>query len=294
MEFRLKTLSPIWTGGIDQKCDKLHETGIIGSLRWWYEALVRGLGGNACDPSDSNNRCMYDTNMKQNSICVACNLFGCTGWSRKFRIVVVDSNNKLVTSELQKDMVIVLKFIELKPLFSVEKWLIYKTLWLISEYGSIGGKTIFKPSEDTKKQNKFHHQDFGLISLESTPPEFTKGQKETVQEFFKNFRLVSTHPEWPNLNFFFFAKGQYLTRLQMNNLMGLSNDGKKFINQGVLESYLKGEIGKSKKIFSFQAGGGRIWGYVKYNNMLSLIEEKFKDFGVTALIKGSDVIEKEL
>ncbi|HHF52316.1 MAG TPA: type III-B CRISPR module RAMP protein Cmr1, partial [Candidatus Aminicenantes bacterium] len=39
---KIKTLTPIWTGGVGGRCDRLHETGIIGSLRWWYEAIVRG------------------------------------------------------------------------------------------------------------------------------------------------------------------------------------------------------------------------------------------------------------
>lgn len=40
----LKTLTPLWTGGADGRSDRLHTTGIIGSLRWWYEGIVRGLG----------------------------------------------------------------------------------------------------------------------------------------------------------------------------------------------------------------------------------------------------------
>ena len=55
-ELKIKTLTPIWTGGVEGKCDRLHETGIIGSMRWWYEAIVRGLGGYACDPT-GEGRC---------------------------------------------------------------------------------------------------------------------------------------------------------------------------------------------------------------------------------------------
>ena len=45
MGIRLRTLTPLWTGGVETgKMDRIHETGIIGSLRWWYETLVRGLG----------------------------------------------------------------------------------------------------------------------------------------------------------------------------------------------------------------------------------------------------------
>jgi CRISPR-associated protein Cmr1 len=42
LSITLKTLTPLWTGGADGKVDRIHETGIIGSLRWWYEAIVRG------------------------------------------------------------------------------------------------------------------------------------------------------------------------------------------------------------------------------------------------------------
>lgn len=94
----LKTLTPLWTGGVDQSCDRLHETGLIGSLRWWYEALVRGLGGEACDPTE--NGCSFDEDKYRNSkaegrprfldagVCDACQLFGCTGWACGFRLLV--------------------------------------------------------------------------------------------------------------------------------------------------------------------------------------------------------------
>ncbi len=38
MQIQLKTLTPLWTGGVETgKMDWLHETGIIGSLRWRAE-----------------------------------------------------------------------------------------------------------------------------------------------------------------------------------------------------------------------------------------------------------------
>jgi CRISPR-associated protein Cmr1 len=86
----LKTLTPLWTGGVDGTCDRLHETGLIGSLRWWYEALVRGLGGYACDPTEHS--CTFDEERYRKSradderqrlrdagVCDVCQLFGCTG-----------------------------------------------------------------------------------------------------------------------------------------------------------------------------------------------------------------------
>jgi len=85
LELTLKTLTPLWTGGVDKTCDRLHETGIIGSLRWWYEAIVRGLGGEACDPT-SDDRCTYDPQKGWSSVCHVCQIFGCTGLSRGFRV----------------------------------------------------------------------------------------------------------------------------------------------------------------------------------------------------------------
>ena len=38
---KIKTLTPLWTGGVDTTTDRLHETGIIGSLRWWYEVAQK-------------------------------------------------------------------------------------------------------------------------------------------------------------------------------------------------------------------------------------------------------------
>ena len=103
MKITIKTLTPIWTGGVDGTCDRLHETGLIGSLRWWYEALVRGLGGYACDPTEHS--CTFDEEKYRRSkasderqrlrdagVCDACQLFGCTSWARKFRLKVSDGN----------------------------------------------------------------------------------------------------------------------------------------------------------------------------------------------------------
>ncbi|MBC7262460.1 MAG: type III-B CRISPR module RAMP protein Cmr1 [Chloroflexi bacterium] len=91
---------------MDQTCDRLHETGLIGSLRWWYEALVRGLGGYACDPT-SEERCEFDTKAYEQakkdgkpeaeainaglcSVCPVCYLFGATGWARLFQLRAVE------------------------------------------------------------------------------------------------------------------------------------------------------------------------------------------------------------
>jgi CRISPR-associated protein Cmr1 len=84
----LTTLTPLWTGGIEGKADRLHVTGVMGGLRWWYEAIVRGLGGYACEPD--KHSCTFDDKKSGNGLCDACQLFGATGWARRFRLIVTD------------------------------------------------------------------------------------------------------------------------------------------------------------------------------------------------------------
>jgi CRISPR-associated protein Cmr1 len=90
MELELKTLTPLWTGGVDGKMDRIHETGILGSLRWWYEAIVRGLGGNPCNPMSEGpdaDRCPRKRD-GWDEFCPVCQLFGATGQSRRFRLTI--------------------------------------------------------------------------------------------------------------------------------------------------------------------------------------------------------------
>lgn len=89
LKLHLETLTPIWTGNIEGETDHLHETGIIGSLRWWYEAIIRGLGGEACDPTT------HTCPDKKGNRCDACDLFGTTGWQRRFRLEIEDHTSQV-------------------------------------------------------------------------------------------------------------------------------------------------------------------------------------------------------
>ncbi len=147
--WKLKALTPVWAGDARGKPDRLIPTGIMGSLRWWFEVLVRGLGGKACDPT-SDVRCP-DQNGRH---CVVCELFGCTGWARKFRLMVVDEDGKVIPNQIKVDEsdnrsnIFILRFIPLRPIRDEEWCLLDATLRLIADYGAIGGKTVFKPSEE--------------------------------------------------------------------------------------------------------------------------------------------------
>ncbi|NJK67861.1 MAG: type III-B CRISPR module RAMP protein Cmr1 [Microcoleus sp. CSU_2_2] len=105
MEVKIKTLTPLWTGGVETgKVDRIHETGILGSLRWWMEVLVRGMGGQVKDPT-SDDRSGFDAEKYQKSqttderqrlrdagLCDVSQIFGATGWKRKFRLSVSVDN----------------------------------------------------------------------------------------------------------------------------------------------------------------------------------------------------------
>jgi CRISPR-associated protein Cmr1 len=157
---QIEPLTPLWTGDAERKCSTLRETGIIGSLRWWYEALVRGLGGTACDPTNSECEGKHH--------CNACELFGCTGWARKFKLEVkIDDEAKNIceikigTREKRKvkdkdkfeykyllretkgimPKSAFLKFFPLREISEDEWNLLKNTLYIISNYGALGAST---------------------------------------------------------------------------------------------------------------------------------------------------------
>ena len=93
MQITIQALTPIWTGGMNGTMHRIHETGIIGGLRWWYEAMLRALGVKVCDPLSRENGqgCQFDANdsrSPEEQLCAACLLFGCTGWRRRFQLRV--------------------------------------------------------------------------------------------------------------------------------------------------------------------------------------------------------------
>lgn len=111
MDVLITTRTPLWTGGVETgRVDRLHETGILGSLRWWMEALVRGMGGEACDPS--RNKCQFDSEKYRQSsarderqrlcdagLCAVCQLFGATGWRRRFRMEVLNDETQPIWND---------------------------------------------------------------------------------------------------------------------------------------------------------------------------------------------------
>lgn len=269
LEIQLRTLTPLWTGGVDQTVDRLHETGLIGSLRWWYEALVRGLGGYACDPT-GDDRCPD----KDGKHCAACELFGCTGWARKFRLRVLDDGGNLIQTKIEKNTALTLQFVELRPMSQEEKWLLAKTIEIAAKYGALGGKTTLKPQRDERKG-----ADNGIVQWIKTQSPITH---PNINSYLRqsDFRAVSI--KLPDLRWFIFVKGAFLWREQMNPLLGLDPKGKPLPNADNTQKFLQGKRGGgdkptvSKKLFSFRADGGRIWGYAQNAQMRDAIVGRIK------------------
>ena len=287
----LRTLSPLWTGGANRKGDRLQALGVIGSLRWWYEALVRGLGGYACDPVTKEDRCAFDSESYEKArrageernlaiarglkdVCVACRLFGCTGWARKIRI---EPTGNVAAGELLR-----LTMRELRPVHEVEAWLLLKTVWLIATYGAMGGRTTLKPNGPAGAA-----QDYGLVEVVELPEVLGSVARARAWVQLNSPPGKANRREWPNMRYFFFASGAYLNRTAMNDLLGLSHRGRQ-IRHGPVEKALRGRRSTpsapavSKKVFSFAAPyqGGRIWGYVPDAGLLAQALRRLEALGV--------------
>jgi|GEM_PF-731187 len=296
LKFELALLTDLWTQGVDANrlvvIDRIHETGLMGSLRWWYETVIRGLGGYACDPVDEQSRCAFSTEAYERArhngqsgsaaaeagltqVCPACRLFGCTGWARKMRLEAQGGATK------NQRLLLIIQ--ELKPLEDVERWLLVKTMGLIADYGALGGRTPWKPQQSPKVG-----QDYGLVQLSNSPE--VAGNLIQAQQW-----VVEHSPsskcnlrQWPDLRYFFFVRGAFLWRKQINALIGKSEDGRQDIRNGPLERALRGQRGhgaqpaNSKKVFSFQTSGGRLWGYLPNDDLLRQAIRRLQDLGVSA------------
>ena len=78
LSIKVRTLTPLWLGDLERNSATAKESGLIGSLRFWCEGLVRGYGVDVCD---GEKRCEMST-----GLCEVCRVFGATGWARRFRL----------------------------------------------------------------------------------------------------------------------------------------------------------------------------------------------------------------
>lgn len=91
-DIKIFSLTPLWTGDVDRDSPEVHETSIIGSLRWWYREILlsKEMPGEMssvvkiCDVT-SETACKWSPK-GIHSICPVCEVFGCTGQARRFRL----------------------------------------------------------------------------------------------------------------------------------------------------------------------------------------------------------------
>jgi len=306
--YQLRALTDLWTGSvtleekngqIKEKTgpDRLITTGLLGSIRWWFEVLVRGLNGNACDLSDSNSRCPE----KGGNHCVVCELFGCTGWARKFRFEVLDENSGTKTDQIKQNKTFSLCFTPLRPI-RVEEWtLLDATLRLIACYGAIGGKTVFKPTDESSRARETHHKDYGIVEILKVDPQITNLNVAEVERYVREERWRKPESKakddnlaWASLKFFWFVWGKTLTRentsaSSFNKVLGRKEskscrdcgqvhnppnkcpktrrhpkrESEHLVNRNdEISKWLAGSQQESKKVFSFKSPA-RTFGFVK-------------------------------
>jgi CRISPR-associated protein Cmr1 len=282
--YQFKALTDLWTGSVtlEEKNGQIKEktgpdhlitTGLLGSIRWWFEVLVRGLNGNACDPTD--------TKCEDRNHCVVCELFGCTGWARKFRFEVLDKNGNIrearnnaetkISPQIKKDEEFSLRFTPLRPI-CVEEWtLLDATLRLIAKYGAIGGKTVFKPTDESSRAGMLHHKDYGLVQIVSSR-QFAETRRDDLETYLSKWRKLN-HDEfaWASLQHFWCVNGRYLGRRDnngstFNQVLGrkeAKNQGQQLANRNDgTARWLAGSQQESKKVLSFK-NPARTFGFVK-------------------------------
>jgi CRISPR-associated protein Cmr1 len=318
IEFKLKALTDIWTGDVNRQGNRLIATGLLGSIRWWFEVLVRGLGGKACDPTLAGVRCPASSKApsEPGHHCVVCELFGCTGWARKFRFEVLDKNGELKQSQIEAGDIFILRFTELRPIREEEWCLLGLTLRLIADYGAIGGKTVFKPTDEQNHQNALHHKDFGLISVEVPSAIHCVGEK-ALEAYVRDGKWRADFNDsdfsWASLTNFWCVKGRYLARQDANrstfNKVIGRPEPKDQSKQG--DSWLAGRRARrqppqdpeSKKVFSFKepSNARRTFGFVNPDIQIggALLDLKeirrrlkgvWQDFGDTDLLEGPTIL----
>ena len=318
MEWRLRALTDLWTGDWTGDPQRLIPAGLLGSLRWWFEVLVRGLGGKACDPTVKEVRCPAKDKAPDDPghHCVVCELFGCASWARKFRFEVLEENGQPKQNQIRKDETFILRFTELRPIYKDEWCLLCLTLRLIADYGAIGGKTVFKPTDESNRQNAPHHQDFGLISIEEPPA--THCIRKDVETYVRHRKWRTDFDDrdfsWASLANFWCVKGRYLARQNsdtssFNLVIGRQepkNRGERFrADSTEFDKWLAGRPQESKKVFSFKEppDARRTFGFVNpglqdsnqrpldFNEICRRLKQVWSDFQDSDLLEGRTILQ---
>jgi len=238
MKITIKT--PIWTGDIDLESNLLHFTGIIGSLRWWTEAILRGMNKFACDPV-GDERCPKED--KEMQYCLACLIFGATGIRRLFRLEI-SGGEKLFDG----------KTINIKPYYRNRGWylgsglkgeidlditpldrdfdenLLLIPLAIASNWGGIGAKT---------------QHGYGVVKLENKSELKFRNFQDALNKILNSGRprkpniieRNKTNDALPNIKEMFFAKVQF--KVQNNDWWKKVDGIKPISNDRKIEKWIK-------------------------------------------------------
>lgn len=282
--YELQALTDIWTGDAStaqsRQANRLIPTGLLGSIRWWFEVLVRGLGGAPCDPSSNQKACLNEQH------CVVCELFGCTGWARKFRFDVRNPQDAVITTKLAKSTTIHLRFTPLRAVKAEEWALLELTLRLIADFGALGGKTVLKPSS---QNSKAQHADFGLVKLVTTPT--ATHTRQQLASYVSGWQKKPTvnGAAWASCGHMWFVDGKHLTREDQNTstfnrVIGRPEPKNNSANGDSWLAGRRAQAGRSgrqaveaesKKVFSFQRPP-RTFGFVQQATEFDGTREKLR------------------
>jgi CRISPR-associated protein Cmr1 len=240
---------------------------------------------------------------------VVCELFGCTGWARKFRFEVLDENGKAKAEQITKGQTFKLRFTPLRPIRPQEWALLDLTLRLIAEYGAIGGKTVLKPSDDQDRANKPHHRDYGLIQFieGATSSPVTEAELRIYVSEYRWRQLKHGDFAWASLKNFWCVKGRYLARQDQNTSSFNAVIGRKepkvqsqqLAANGDVNRWLAGRQQQSKKVFSFKEpeSAPRTFGFVKpgtvdFDTIKDRLTTAWPDPKDTKFFRGDEILKK--
>jgi CRISPR type III-B/RAMP module RAMP protein Cmr1 len=303
-------------------------TSLLGGIRWWAEAVVRGFGIRACDPVTSP--------CNKTRLCLICELFGnaAVPQAAKFAMRVWKDvqRKELFTSPLLSGSTVFLEFYFYRDPEQYEQYLLIKTLNLISLLGSIGGRTTRKPTRPDRAQNHDRgwperHKDYGLLAIKGIGNASAHERAKYKDEFEREMQAkAQTDPNrsnsLPSLTNFWFIRKKTLfvhpTTMNgpdsINNLLGLQDtlaagprietrewdDGFDDLRKG-LRGYPDSSPNKrSKRVFSFGSMGdtanARTWGYVLDPKLLTMLPEVLHQVGIetTETLMGPDARDLQL
>lgn len=311
----IKTLTPLWIGDAYGTFSSIKESSIIGSVRWWYEGIVRGMGGYVCDTTSAHqckfdqdayskkyNNCINSGHDRKSSlkhaldaglenVCYTCRLFGCSGWKRRFKLIIKDVTSTFQDSKKGFKGTFTIEIIDLynnEILFTNnQKWLLSNTFNIIEKYGAIGGKNTLKP------QKGIIGQDYGLFVINNNNIKDWNALSSYDNVKLEIQKILLQHEnecQYFNFKYYWIVEGIYLDRLKLNKITGLSEKGKVQKNDDFLK-FIRGDEGISKKIYSFSKPA-KIFGYVRNQDEIKKIKSLIELFVPIVNFKtGNDILE---